>query len=146
MICNPGLASIDQDKQHEVGGVECLDRQLTTVTAERDDLKRKLDVFCGVTIPELKAEHVHALAERDALLVDNAAKTEELEWFDDHLFRNPDTAATRRFITNKDSPESRRLLRLCDLLDSEALKNKVEAILGDRFWTLIDEIRQSSEA
>lgn len=40
----------------------------------------------------------------------------ELEWIDSHLFEEVDIQATREFI-KEDTPEARRLLRLCDLIE-----------------------------
>ncbi len=59
----------------------------------------------------------HTKRQWEALQARIVQYEEELKWIDSHLFQPVDTAATRKFI-KRDSIEARRLLRICDLLDS----------------------------
>ena len=43
---------------------------------------------------------------------------EELRWIDRHLFENIDTQTTRNFVV-QDNICTKRLLRICDLIDKE---------------------------
>ena len=59
----------------------------------------------------------HTKRQWEALQARIVQYEEELKWIDSHLFQPVDTAAIRKFI-KRDSIEARRLLRICDLLDS----------------------------
>jgi len=54
-----------------------------------------------------------------SLISKNAKLEYELEWIDDHLFKPILTEKTREFIVERNNPEAKRLLRLCDLRDKE---------------------------
>jgi hypothetical protein len=51
---------------------------------------------------------------------DLGARDEEIAWLHNLLFGHRTAQETRSFIVQRDSVEEKRLLRLCDLLDTEA--------------------------
>jgi len=64
---------------------------------------------------------------------------EELEWIDDHLFKDVDTKATRDFITEPDNIESKRLLAICDFRDRiKELQAKLETAVDGLKEILIE--------